>query len=772
MTDTLIIGVAGNPNCGKTTLFNQLTGAKQRVGNWPGVTVARKTGTFKYADRDCQLVDLPGIYSLDSSAGHTSLDEEVAQQYLLGGEADVIVNIVDAANLERNLYLTTQLRDMNLPLVVALNMMDTAEQAGIKIDTAALAAHLGVPVIPIIAAQGKGLDELKKALVTTTTCYQKPLKQHYPVAVEKVLDHLQGMLHSILPQAQLPYSRWLALKLLEGTPIPGIDLAELEAIAQQWRENLEQVNNEDIDIVIADARYRFITHATASAVRHSDRLDACMSDRIDNIVLNRFLGIPIFLAVMYLLFLFTINLGGAFIDFFDMFTGALLVDGMQHILSAWELPEWVVLLSAHGIGGGIQVVATFIPIIAFLYLFLSFLEDSGYMARAAFVMDRFMRFVGLPGKSFVPLLVGFGCNVPAVMAARTLENQRDRYLTTLMTPFMSCGARLPVYVLFAAVFFADSSHNLVFALYLLGIAAAVLTGLIMKNTLLKGEAAHFVMELPQYHIPKLSSILLHTWERLKNFVLRAGQVIVPMVLIITFLNAWGTDGSFGNENTDKSVLSEVGRTLTPAFAPMGISEDNWPATVGIFSGVLAKEVVVGTLDSIYSQLALQEKGDSVDAQEFALGTALTEAFATIPANLAILSQSLLDPLGLSDAKEQAQAVSNTTYSAMSARFDGQAGAFAYLLFILMYFPCAAVVAALYRETGIRWALFVSAWSTGMAYVFASLFYQIATFSQHPSTSFVWITGLLLISGITIVLLHWIGRKKRQKQSGKLAEALA
>ncbi|MGH8553336.1 MAG: ferrous iron transport protein B, partial [Methylococcales bacterium] len=405
--------------------------------------------------------------------------------------------------------------------------------------------------------------------------------------------------------------------------------------------------------------------------------------------------------------------------------GAFLVDGFGHLLSETGAPGWLVLLLATGVGGGIQVVATFIPIIGFLYLFLSMLEDSGYMARAAFVMDRFMRFIGLPGKAFVPLLVGFGCNVPAIMATRTMESPRDRVLTILMNPFMSCGARLPVYALFAAAFFPVGGQNLVFGLYLIGIGVAVMTGLIMTNTVFRRDSAPFVMELPTYHLPTVNGVLLRTWDRLKAFLFRAGKVIVPMVLVLNTLNAIGIDGSFGNENSERSVLSEIGRTIAPAFAPMGLNEDNWPATVGIFTGVLAKEAVVGTLDALYSQLNQTEhdRSNNIDTDvPFDLMGGIQRAFASIPGNLASLSEKLLDPLGLNigdigdDTRAAAeQDVVVDTYAAMRARFDGQAGAFAYLLFILLYFPCVAATAAVYRETNAGWTLFVVFWTTGLAY---------------------------------------------------------
>ncbi len=762
-----IVGVVGNPNCGKTTVFNALTGSKQRVGNWPGVTVDRKTGVYTHADCRIELVDLPGIYTMDNAADHTSLDEEIAQQYILSGDADLIVNILDAANLERNLYLTTQMLDMGVPMLAAVNMMDVALARDDKIDLAALELALGMPVVGLAAAQGEGIVALRdkinesaarKALPASRVAYAEPL--------EAALRSLDQAARPQLDSEQQKHERWILLKTLENDPAFNARMtAPVQHEAVRLREAIEEEFAEDVDILIADARYSFIADVMERAVRKSNRVAYNLSDKIDNIVLNRALGIPIFLLVMYLMFMFTINIGGAFIDFFDMFTGVLLVDGVAHLLSGWGAAEWLVTLLANGAGGGVQVVATFIPVIAFLFLFLSFLEDSGYMARAAFVMDRFMRFIGLPGKSFVPMIVGFGCNVPAIMATRTLENPRDRYLTVLMNPFMSCGARLPVYALFAAAFFPANGQNLVFGLYLIGIAVAVLTGLIMKHTLLKGEAGYFVMELPAYHLPTLKGVLLRTWDRLKGFILRAGQIIVPMVIVISFLNAWGTDGSFGNEDSDKSVLSAIGRTLTPVFTPMGIDEDNWPATVGVFTGVLAKEVVVGTLDAIYSQLGEQAAaaaGESAESAEgFDLLGGLNAAFATIPANLAAVGGSLLDPLGLGAAEEEAQNVTNATFGAMVTRFDGAAGAFAYLLFILMYFPCTAATAAIYRETGPKWALFVAAWTTGMAYLSAVIFYQTATFARHPVQSATWIIGLLLAFGAVIVLLRRAGVTSRR-----------
>ena len=383
-----------------------------------------------------------------------------------------------------------------------------------------------------------------------------------------------------------------------------------------------------------------------------------------------------------------------------------------------------------------------------------------------------MRFVGLPGKSFIPMLVGFGCNVPAIMATRTLENRRDRILTILMNPFMSCGARLPVYALFAAAFFPAAGQNIVFLLYLIGMGMAVLTGLVMKYTLLKGEAAPFVMELPTYHLPTVKGVLIRTWERLKAFTYRAGKVIVIMVMILSLLSTIGTDGSFGNEDSENSILSSISRTITPAFTPMGVTQENWAATVGIFTGVFAKEAVVGTLDSLYTQLGKDEAiaaGVDVEEAGFDFFGGVGEAFATIPANLAALPGTLLDPLGLSvgevsDVESAAaeQEVAFTTFGQMALRFDGRVGAFAYLLFVLLYFPCVAAMGAVYRETNAGWTAFVGLWTTGLAYWSAVLYYQAMTFSRHPASSVAWIGGLTAVLIATLAFMRYSRSARRRR----------
>ncbi len=757
------IAIAGNPNCGKSALFNALTGIRQTTGNWPGVTVERKQGSMRLEEQRVDVIDLPGIYSLDA----LSLDEQVTRQYLLSREANVVINVLDAANLERNLYLTVQLLEMGVPLVLAINMMDVAEKRGISIDIEQLSAKLGCPVVSIVAVADRGIKQLKQALVQVI---EQQVSAGFSLTMDSELENAIVEIRSQLPDQEYDYnSYWLALKLLEGDQsVCQLDCgSELSADITRWRQHIQDVYAESADVVIADSRYGHAHAITQLVVKMRGKVKRYLSDRIDQLVLHRLLGVPLFLFVMYLMFMFTINFGGAFIDFFDGVAGALFVDGLSQLLASIGTPEWLNLILAQGLGGGLQVVATFIPIITCLYLFLSFLEDSGYMARAAFVMDRFMRSIGLPGKAFVPMIVGFGCNVPAVMATRTLENQRERKLTILMNPFMSCGARLPVYVLFAAAFFPSNGQNLVFALYLIGIVMAILTGLIMKHSLLSGESSGFLMEMPTYHVPTFKGIALRTWDRVRLFIRDAGKVIIIMVLALNVLNSIGTDGSIGNENSEHSVLSVIGKGLTPLFEPLGLAEDNWPATVGIFSGILAKEVVVGTLDSIYSQMS-REGGPAGAEQGFDLAQSLSAAVATIPQNLASISELILDPLGIS-AVETADSVAvaadleitGGVFGVMATHFDGQAGAFAYLLFILLYFPCVATIGAIVRETGMAWAGFVAFWTTSIAYVSATLFYQFARIGEQPIQSVITIS---LVSLYAISLFVGLRSYANRRQS--------
>jgi ferrous iron transport protein B len=736
----------GNPNSGKTTLFNGLTGAKQQVGNWAGVTVDKKTGTYSHAGDEFCLTDLPGIYALDSGNESHSIDESIASRAVLSHPAELIINVVDATCLERSLYMTLQLRELGRPMVVVLNKIDVLERERQSIDTTELEKLLGCPVYAISAHNKYQVKQLKERL-------HKRMIQGIALNALQLDygEYFESLLSEITPlfADQNVAARALAIRAL------GNDRMVINPLLEEERAQVEesQVQCElDIDLHIADTKYTFL-HEHCQQIRSSQgKLGQRFTTLADNIVLNKWLGIPFFFCVMYVMFMFSINIGSAFIDFFDISFGAILVDGGHELLDS-HLPLWLVTVLVDGFGGGIQTVATFIPIIACLYLFLAILESSGYMSRAAFVLDKIMQKIGLPGKAFVPLVLGFGCNVPAIMATRTLDQERERRLSAAMVPFMSCGARLPVYALLAAAFFPNNGQNIVFILYLLGIAVAVLTGVILRHTIYPGNSDTLVMEMPDYEIPTVKNVLIKTWQKLKRFVLGAGKTIVLVVATLSFFNSLGTDGSFGNEDTPKSVLSHVSQWVTPVFEPIGVDQDNWQATVGIITGIFAKEAVVGTLNSLYSS-------GSDESSEFDLVASLKEALQTIPDNLADLSFS--DPLGIeigdvSDTQVAAeeQDVDASIYGNLRQNFDGAAAAFSYLIFILLYTPCVAAIGAYVREFGARYAKFISLWTFGAGYFFATLFNQASRLTVHPLQSSLWILAILF-GGWQLYL--WLKRK--------------
>jgi len=755
MKEKYTIGIVGNPNCGKTSLFNALTGGKQRVGNWSGVTVERKEGPIAFHDMQVQAVDLPGIYSLSSS----SLDEEIARDYIVSHEPDLIVNIVDASNLERNLYLTIQLIEMRVPLLVVFNMMDIAKQKKLKINIDEIARILDVPIICTVANKKEGIDEVHFAIERELRAPRSSSTHiYFPDEIEGSLEKVIPFIHEVSEEKKYN-ERWLAIKVLENDLPDGLtpqrfDKA-LNEVLEHTHHTSETILGDSPDIIIAESRYGFINSLCKKCIDRRDIVRKGITDAIDAVVLNRFLGIPLFFVAMYLMFWITINFGGSFIDFFDGVFGTLFVDGAGVLLSNVGAPPFLIMIVANGIGGGIQTVATFIPPIFFMFLCLALLEDSGYMARAAFVMDRSMRFIGLPGKAFVPMLVGFGCNVPAIMATRTLDSEKDRIMTIMLNPFMSCGARMPVYALFAAAFFPQTGSVIVFVLYIIGILLAIMTAFILKGTILKGEASSFIMELPPYHIPTIPGILLHTWERLKAFILRAGKAIVLVVLILSSLGSIGIDGSIANQQKDNSILNAIGKMSVPVFKPMGIREDNWPAVVGIFTGVFAKETVIATLDSIYAQLDEHSVARADEEAPPRIWENIKESFVTIPNNLTNLSVpfSLGGLIGADvDTAVEELEVKESTYASLTKRFDGKAGAFAYLLMILLYMPCVAAIAAVYRELNLRWTLFSAGYLSGLAWLVSVFFYQCARFSFHPLQSIGWISFTIAVFGIFIVIL--------------------
>ena len=741
----------GNPNSGKTTLFNGLTGAKQQVGNWAGVTVEKKTGHYQHSGDDFSLTDLPGIYALDSGNDSNSVDESIASRAVLTLESDVIINVVDVTCLERSLYMTLQLRELGRPMVVVLNKMDALKRERQSIDIKKLTKALGCPVFSLSANNRDQVSKLKTQL--HNILLQGVALQDFSLSYGDELESAIDQCAALFPNDSKVLPRALAIRGLENDRLVMNEMAEVTRDVLNEKRSAVSV---DIDLQVADTKYTFL-HQLCHKVRKSEgKLSHSFTQKVDNVILNKWVGVPFFFFIMYLMFMFSINIGSAFIDFFDISVGALLVDGGHYLLDG-HLPVWLVTIIADGLGGGIQTVATFIPVIACLYLFLAGLESSGYMSRAAFVLDKVMQKIGLPGKAFVPLVLGFGCNVPAIMATRTLDQERERKLAASMAPFMSCGARLPVYALFAAAFFPGFGQNVVFALYLLGIVAAVLTGLILKNTLYPGASDSMIMEMPDYELPTLQNVMIKTWQKLKRFVLGAGKTIVLVVTILSFFNSLGMDGSFGNEDSDNSVLSKFSQVVTPVFEPIGINKDNWQATVGIITGIFAKEAVVGTLNNLYT--TSNDTGSEYDLQG-----SLKEALQSIPDNLLALNYS--DPLGIevgdlektSQVAEE-QEVDSSIFGNLQAHFVTGHAAFSYLIFILLYTPCVAAMGAYVREFGRQYARFIAVWTMGLAYGSSALYYQASRLTVEPVESLSWIIGIIIFSCLVYQRLKATARQQ-------------
>ena len=665
------VALAGNPNCGKTTLFNALTGSNQYVGNWPGVTVEKKEGTARLGDKSMTVVDLPGIYSLSPY----SMEEIVARDFIIGEAPDCIIDIVDATNLERNLYLTVQLLELERPMVVALNFMDEVAKRGAQIDVARLSKELGIPVVPITARTGEGLDTL-----LPTAHRQMPLgftiepDDLYDSFTHDIHHRMGELIHDYAYAAGLP-AHWAAIKLLEGDDIvakalklPARVSGLLDAVVAEYEGSSDLGDRETL---IADSRYQYIEKVVAASVVKGGRPgELTFSEKVDKVVTHRLFAIPLFLLTMLLMFVVTF---GPFGSWLSNGVGAAvdsLSGWLSGALSGAGVSPVLVSLVCDGIIAGVGGVLTFLPQIALLFFFLSFLEDSGYMSRAAFIMDRLLRRFGLSGKAFIPMLMGFGCSVPAIMGARPMENEKDRRMTILLVPFMSCSAKLPVYGLLSAAFFGPYAGLVVFGLYLIGMAAGILSGLFFKKTLFAGEPAPFVLELPPYRLPSLSNMLTHVWQKVRGFLIKAGTLILLMSMVLWLLQSF--DFSLRMvEDAGQSMLGTLGSLIAPIFAPCGFG--HWQAAVALLTGLVAKEMVVSSLSMFY-------------------GFSLTASSGAVAAAMAGFT-----PLS----------------------------AFSMLVFILLYVPCVAAVSTLFKEMNSpKWAWFSIAWQIGCAYVVSLVVYQV------------------------------------------------
>lgn len=660
--EEIVIALAGNPNCGKTSIFNNLTGARQHVGNWPGVTVEKKEGTLIFKGQAIRVVDLPGTYSL----GAYTEDEMVARDYILFAKPDVVINIVDSTNLARNLYLTTQLQEMGAKVVIALNMCDELAQSGMEINVPLLSQLTGVPVVSTVASQNTGMSELIAKAVSAATSSQKQLAIDYGSELETELHTLAKEIASLESRVD---SRGLAIKMLEGDETQLLEQLpkseKLLDLRDEAAARLAQTLGNDLGSVFADRRYGYINEIVKAVVKQDQKAQGKLStsDKIDRVVTNRYLGIPIFLLVMWGVFQFTFKLGDPLVGVIELLfehLGNLASGGLERAGASQLLVSFI----SDAVIGGLGSILVFIPHIFLIFFAISILEDSGYMARAAYIMDRFMRLFGLHGKSFLPLLIGFGCNVPGVMATRTLESKRDRMITILINPLMSCSARLPIYILFTGALFSANQGLVIFSLYLLGTVLAILMGMLFQKLFFKEESVPFVMELPPYRIPTLRGIFIQLWERVGSFLQRAGTIIFAAVILIWVLANLPLGVAYASQ---ESLIGKIGMILAPILKPAGFG--TWQAATALLFGVIAKEIVVSTLGVLHG---VGEEG-------------LAEVIAK-------------------------------TWTPLSA--------YSFMVMNLLYVPCVATIGAIRRESSWGWTLFAIGYSLLLGWTMATLIYQV------------------------------------------------
>ncbi|GAB6184389.1 ferrous iron transport protein B [Thermodesulfovibrio hydrogeniphilus] len=709
----ITVAVAGNPNSGKSTLINAIAGTSLQVGNWPGVTVEKKTAKFGFEDISINLFDLPGTYSLSPY----TQEEVIARDFLVKEKPDLIINVVDATNLERNLYLTIQIMELGIPIVMALNIYDEAKKKGIEIDIEKLENLLGIKIVPTVATKKEGIKELLNAVkIVSLLKEQRQYHQkqfNYGEDIEEAIKIIEEPLKIKDPGVLGKYpSRWLCLKLLERDEVVlrEIGLKGDENFIKKAETHIVKVHGEEPESMLADIRYG-IAHGIAKEVisqKNLKRKD--FTEQVDKIVLNRWLGIPIFLFALWFVFKVSFDFSKPFSDWLDGFFNDFLIKWTAHLLSSGGASDWFISLLTEGVIAGVGSVLVFVPLIAMVMFVLTFLEGSGYMARVAFVMDKVMHTIGLHGKSIIPLILGFGCNVPSIYATRVLETERDKKLTALLAPLMSCGARLPVYVLFIGAFFASHGATVLWSLYVLGIFVAVILGFVLKKSLFKGFAPVFIMELPPYRIPTFRDMMIHTWQKLKHFIIKAGTYILGVSVLMWFL----LNVPFGVEK-ENSALGKIGKTLSPVFEPLGFG--NWQASASLVSGIMAKEVVVSTMAQIYITEKEEKEeessiSDDLKQQVFAFGKAVLEGFENL-FGFEIKTISAEEEEETTPLKERLQQV----FTPLSA--------YAFLVFVLLYWPCVVTAAAMRQEFG-TWKIYGLAilLHSTVAWTVAFIIYQV------------------------------------------------
>ena len=699
------IALAGNPNCGKTTLFNALTGSNQFVGNWPGVTVEKKEGKLK-GHKDVTIMDLPGIYSLSPY----TLEEVVARNYLIAERPDAIINIVDGTNIERNLYLSTQIMELGIPVVMAVNMMDIVDKSGDKVHMDKLGKKLGCEVVPISALKGTGIEKAaEKAVALAQQKQATPHVHSFAKEVEDVITAVEGKLGSYIAEEQ---RRFFAIKLLEKDDKISELMKQVPDVSAQIKE-LEDKFDDDTESIITNERYVYISSIMGECVTKANKKEKLTtSDKIDKIVTNRWAALPIFAVVMFLVYYVSVTTVGAFLTDWtnDTLFGEWIIPGAQTLFENIGCADWLTGLIVDGVISGVGAVLGFVPQMLVLFLFLAFLESCGYMARVAFIMDRIFRKFGLSGKSFIPMLIGSGCGVPGVMASRTIENDRDRKMTIMTTTFVPCGAKLPIIALIAGAFF-DNAGWVSWSAYFIGVAAIICSGIILKKTkMFAGDPAPFVMELPAYHWPTVGNVLRSVWERGWSFIKKAGTIILLSTIILWFLMSFGwVDGSFGMleaEQLDASILAKIGSAIAWIFAPLGWTQagEGWKMAVAAVSGLIAKENVVATFGLLFGFAEVAEDGSEIWGS---------------------LSQ-VMTPVA----------------------------AYGFLVFNLLCAPCFAAMGAIKREmNNVKWFWFAIGYQCGLAYVVALCIYQIGTLITTGAFGLGTVAALVFIAVILYLLFR-------------------